>query len=276
MGLDEDGYEDFEIDDDEYVQQLPHVHRAGRRGAGGRGAGGRGAGGRGAGGRGAGRRGAGRRGAVGRGGGESHGGGRKKKQMTAVEKKEAEETLERLWPNDDKEPETHPFTATQGLQVEFNEAEATQADYVDLFLTGELFELISYHTNLYAKQFFLKYPTHSRAKEWKPTDSKDIQCFLAIHFLMGIVQKPEISQFWRTDPHLPTPFFNHIFSRHRFQLIQQFLHFADNTLYNPNDPTRDKLFKVREVINMVIDHCRTVYVPSEHISIDEELLLLSI
>ena len=121
--------------------------------------------------------------------------------------------------------------------------------------------------------FFLKYPNHSRTKDWKPTDTDDIQCFLATHLLMGIVQKPELSNFWSTDPLLQTPFFAHILPRNRFQLIQQFLHFADNSLYCIDDPNRDKLFKVRKVIQMIVDRCKSVYIPSEHISIDEELLL---
>ena len=45
-------------------------------------------------------------------------------------------------------------------------------------------------------------------------------------------------------------------------------------LYTTLMISTDKLFKVREeVINMIIDRCRTVYIPSEHISIHEELLL---
>ena len=90
---------------------------------------------------------------------------------------------------------------------------------------------------------------------------------------MGIVQKPELSNFWSTDPLLQTPFFAHILPSNRFQLIQQFLHFADNSLYCIDDPNRNKLFKVRKVIQMIVDRCKSVYIPSEHISIDEELLL---
>ena len=34
-------------------------------------------------------------------------------------------------------------------------------------------------------------------------------------------------------------------------LLVKFFHFADNTKYNPADPDRDKLYKIREVINMI-------------------------
>ena len=53
----------------------------------------------------------------------------------------------------------------------------------------------------------------------------------------------------------------------------QFLHFADNSNYDATDPGRDKLFKVRDFIEFLVDRFKTVYISSENISIDEGLLL---
>ena len=53
----------------------------------------------------------------------------------------------------------------------------------------------------------------------------------------------------------------------------QFLHFADNSNYDATDPGRDKLFKVRDFIEFLVDRFKMVYISSENISIDEGLLL---
>ena len=61
--------------------------------------------------------------------------------------------------------------------------------------------------------------------------------------------------------------------RNRFQLILQFLHFVDNSHYNANGPNRDRLYKVRPVVQYLVSKLKSVYITEEHISIDEKLLL---
>ena len=61
--------------------------------------------------------------------------------------------------------------------------------------------------------------------------------------------------------------------RNQFQAITFFLHFADNSDYDVNDPNLDRLYKVRAVIEYIVDRFRSVYVPNEFVYIDEELLL---
>ena len=61
--------------------------------------------------------------------------------------------------------------------------------------------------------------------------------------------------------------------RDRFLLLVRFFHFADNTKYNPADPDRDKLYKIREVINMIKDRSGKVYSPGKSLSMDESLVL---
>ena len=57
----------------------------------------------------------------------------------------------------------------------------------------------------------------------------------------------------------------------RFQLIFEFFHFNDNS--NPQDPNRDRLFKIRPVLDYLMDKFKSVYTPDKHIAIDKELLL---
>jgi len=90
---------------------------------------------------------------------------------------------------------------------------------------------------------------------------------------MGIVREPEIAHYWSTNPLLKGSIFNSVMPQNRFQSILQFLHFADNRQFDPNDPDRDRLYKVRPVVEYLVNKSRTVYVPEDHISIDRELLL---
>ena len=62
-------------------------------------------------------------------------------------------------------------------------------------------------------------------------------------------------------------------ARNRFQSILDFLHFNDNSGYQPSDPQRDRLYKIRPVVEDPVNKFKTVYKPEKHISIDEELLL---
>ena len=61
--------------------------------------------------------------------------------------------------------------------------------------------------------------------------------------------------------------------RDRFLLLVRFFHFTDNTKYNPDDPDRDKLYKIREIINMIKDRCGKVYSPGKSLGMDEILVL---
>ena len=51
------------------------------------------------------------------------------------------------------------------------------------------------------------------------------------------------------------------------------MHFVDNSNYNANGPNRGKLYKVWGVVEFLVDQFKNVYKLTQHISIDEELLL---
>ena len=62
-------------------------------------------------------------------------------------------------------------------------------------------------------------------------------------------------------------------ARNRFTEKLKFLYFVDNSNYNANDPNRDKLYKVRCVVAFPVDQFKNIYILTQQISIDEELLL---
>ena len=147
---------------------------------------------------------------------------------------------------------------------------------MSLFLTDAFFDLLVEQTNLYAAQYKTanpNLPPNSHANTWVEITRNEMKKFLALTLLMGIVRKPEVSDYWRTNPLLKGSIFNNVMPRNGFQSILQFLHFADNSQYDANDPDHDRLYKVRPVVEYLVSKFKSIYIPEEHISIDEELLL---
>ncbi len=177
------------------------------------------------------------------------------------------------WRKDGWQPENFTITATPGPK---GAAAALQSeepvDFVELFLTPELIQSIVEQTNLYAQQtisFVTQHTPHSHIKSWKPVTVHEMKVFLGLHFLTGIIRKPCLKMYWSTDELLSTPIFGKHVSRKRFELIMRFMHFSDNS--NPN--TRDKLYKVCPILDLVLSKFRELYQPAQNIAIDEGMLL---
>ena len=132
-------------------------------------------------------------------------------------------------------------------------------------------------TNRYAEQFLDKerdnLRPHSVMCQWVPTSRNEMCAFLGLMMLMGIIYKPRIGMYWSNDELYSTPIFKSIMTRDHFLLMIKVLHFADNTSYDANDPNRDRLFKIRQMTEMINERCRAVYSPCEDLSLDESLVL---
>ena len=74
-----------------------------------------------------------------------------------------------------------------------------------------------------------------------------------LYFLAEIVQKPKFD-----SAGVEIDFFRLQFS---IKKILQFLHFTDNSNYDATDPGRDILFKVRDIVEFLVDRFKTVYIP---------------
>ena len=76
--------------------------------------------------------------------------------------------------------------------------------------------------------------------------------------------------YWSTNKLLSTPIFPQIMACDRFYLILKFFHFNNNLDpdYDPSSDSRDKLFKIRPILELICDRCRNVYSPG-----DESLVL---
>ena len=151
-------------------------------------------------------------------------------------------------------------------------------DFFKLYITEEMIDYLVVQTNLYARQFLERekdnLKPHSRVHEWKLNRQGWNADILSYTITDGYCAQTKTYMYWSTDSILATPIFNHVMRRNRFLLLLfRFFHFADNTKYNPADLDRDKLYKIREIINMIKDRCGKVYSPRKSLRMDESLVL---
>ena len=84
-----------------------------------------------------------------------------------------------------------------------------------------------------------------------------------------------MKMYWSVDNLYDTPIFSKVITRNRFYEIARFSHFNNNEdpNYDANDPDRDRLHKVRPVVDLLNERCKNVYSPGKNLSVDESLIL---
>jgi len=105
------------------------------------------------------------------------------------------------------------------------------------------------------------------------TDRDEILAFIGLFILMGVVYKPRIHVYWSTDAIYQTDIFSNVMSRDRYMLLLRFLHFENNQSVDVSDPNRDKLWKIRELTDLVRRQCKLIYTSARDLCVDESLLL---
>ena len=134
-------------------------------------------------------------------------------------------------------------------------------DYFKIFFDDPLFQHIADQTNLYSVQ-----QTGDSIK----TTKQEIEQYVGILMMMSIIQLPQVRMYWATETRVSS--IADIMSVNRFERLRRFLHFNDNTMHVPvNEKNHDKLFKVRPLIQKLLENCRKV--PQEEKQcIDEQIL----
>ena len=74
-------------------------------------------------------------------------------------------------------------------------------------------------TNRYAEQVMAIQTAKSKMKRWIATTYTEMKRFLGILFIMGLVKKACLDDYWSTDPVIATPIFNSIMPQDRFELL---------------------------------------------------------
>jgi len=107
-----------------------------------------------------------------------------------------------------------------------------------------------------------------------PVTKFEMYNFIGITLLMGLVKKPTIASYWCSDGLLSTPAFRRFMSRDRYMLLMKFFHFVNNdNAPDPHDRNRDRLFKIRPLIDDLNEKFCRFYTPDQVVALDESLIL---
>lgn len=101
------------------------------------------------------------------------------------------------------------------------------------------------------------------------TRVSEMEQFLGIHMMSGIIQMPSYRMFWGGSTRYPL--IADVMSRNRFDSMRTYIHINDNTNTNANDPNHDKLFKVRPLIEKVRENFKKIEV-EEKLCVDEMVI----
>ena len=133
--------------------------------------------------------------------------------------------------------------------------------YFKMFFDDSLFQHIADQTNLYSVQ-----QTGDSIK----TTKQEIEQYIGMLMMMSIIRLPQVRMYWATETRISS--IADIMSVNRFEGLRKFLHFNDNTMHVPaNEKNHDKLFKVRPIIQSLLENCRKM--PQEEKQcVDEQIL----
>lgn len=137
----------------------------------------------------------------------------------------------------------------------------TTATSIFLKLLGNLLDTIVFETNLYGTQKNLNLNV-------KPFE---ILNFIGINFLMGYNRLPSWRHYWSGAQDLGVPFVSNCMTRLRFDQILSNLHLYDNTCIPTNN--KDKLIKLKPMINHLNYIFNEVYSGTKELSVDESMII---
>ena len=151
--------------------------------------------------------------------------------------------------------------------------------FFDLFINGNILQTIVDQTNLCAEQYIAatsqSLGPRSRVHLWSKTrhTTEELSKFIALLILMGIIRYPQLDDYWSKSWPFATTTFSKVMSRDRFSLILKFFHLNDHTMYiRKGLPGYDPLFKIRPLLEPLVENFQNAYNLGRHISIDESMI----
>ena len=99
--------------------------------------------------------------------------------------------------------------------------------YFDLMFTENLWDLMIRETNNYHDQMVASEPNKHKGP-WQPVTKEEMEAFIGILILMGIVKLPRLKMYWREDVLLHQKSISSIMPRTRFLQLMRYFHLADH------------------------------------------------
>ncbi|XP_070573837.1 piggyBac transposable element-derived protein 4-like [Ptychodera flava] len=147
---------------------------------------------------------------------------------------------------------------------------AQPLDYFFLLIPPSFLQLVVDETNRYATQ---SQRINGADPYWYETKVDEMRAFIAVNILMGIHTLPDVNDYWSTDDRLQVPGIAKVLPKNRYKKLSQYFHINNNELDLPaGDPNRDRMFKVRPLLDLVHFSFAASYVPFRELSIDEAMV----
>ena len=144
-------------------------------------------------------------------------------------------------------------------------SESTPLSILLLFFL-EIITLLVVETNRYYRQFLEKFDD-GPSPEHEVTET-EMFAFLALTLQMGHTVQGRLEDYWTKMEQLRTPFYGQMMARARYYHILPFLHFTDNNR-NGVDRTEDRLWKIRDLFEIIRTNFSRFYNPSKRLAVDE-------
>lgn len=162
-----------------------------------------------------------------------------------------------------------PFDCSQGpTNILDTINEITPLSVFKLLITDEIINYITFQTNLYANQIYLK-----NGKPYSETNANEINDFIGLNLLMGIKKQCSYRDYWSSAPDLHDDYISNIMPVNRFSWLLSHLHLNDNSVIpKKGDANYDKLYKVRPFLNLILKNSQAVYNPNRIVAIDESMI----
>ena len=105
-----------------------------------------------------------------------------------------------------------------------------------------------------------------RFSNWKDVSATEMRAFLALILNMGIIQLPEIEDYWKTSWTSEIPFYGRVMSRDRFEQIFWMLHVSHSTT------PATKIDKIKITLDHLVDKFQYSYLPAQNVAVDETMV----
>lgn len=115
----------------------------------------------------------------------------------------------------------------------------------------------------------LSLTTRKRRFQWVDTTQNEIKMYLGLCCLSGNIKFRTLSKQWSKDPLYNHQVFGKSMSRNRLTNILRILRLVNHATIDKED----RLFKIRSVLNSVIQNIKSVYYPGKHLAVGEAMIL---
>mgnify|MGYP002224293578 CR=1 FL=1 len=144
---------------------------------------------------------------------------------------------------------------------------SSEIEYFSLFVNQDFCDHIAKETNKYAIQCQSK----KADSKWEETNGIEIQAYLGILIYMGMVDLPEIRDYF-IDDFCVCPIVRQAMTLRRFEKISQYLHLNDEEIRPKiGEQNYDFLYKVRPALDIIKKYGHH-YKPGRDLSVDEAMI----